>query len=82
MLTRAQEGRRYDQFEKCSYSRIRQIIYIRDFLGHTTIQSTERYAKVSQMAITKVLTEWEIPNVIPVNESDETVKKSFPRFLE
>ncbi|MBZ9685336.1 site-specific integrase [Clostridium estertheticum] len=59
-----------------------QIIYIRDFLGHTTIQSTERYAKVSQMAITKALTERKIPNVIPVNESDETVKKSFPGFLE
>jgi site-specific recombinase XerD len=59
-----------------------QIIYIRDFLGHTTIKSTERYAKVSQMAITKALTERKIPNVIPVNESEETVKKSFPGFLE
>ena len=59
-----------------------QIIYIRDVLRHTTIQSTERYAKVSQMAITKALTERKIPNVIPINESDETVKKSFPGFLE
>ncbi len=39
-------------------------------------------AKVSQMAITKAFTEREIPNVIPVNESDETVKKSFPGVLE
>ena len=59
-----------------------QIMYIRDFLSHTTIQSTDRYAKVSQMAITKTLTERKIPNVILVNESDETVKKSFPGFLE
>jgi len=59
-----------------------QLIHIRDFLGHATIQSTERYAKVSQKAITKALTERKVTNVIPVNESDEAVKKSFPEFLE
>lgn len=59
-----------------------QLIYIRDFLGHATIKSTEHYAKVSQIAITKALTERKIPNVIPVNESNETVKKSFPEFLQ
>lgn len=59
-----------------------QLIYIRDFLGHATIQSTERYAKVSQIAITKALTERKIPNVIPVvNKSDEAVKKPLPGFL-
>ncbi|WP_291636363.1 tyrosine-type recombinase/integrase [Clostridium sp.] len=59
-----------------------QLIYIRDFLGHAAVKSTEHYAKVSQMAITQALTEREIPNVIPVNESNETVKKSFPEFLQ
>ena len=59
-----------------------QLIYIRDFLGHATIQSTERYAKVSQTAITRALTERKIPNAIPTNGSDETEKKSIPKFLQ
>lgn len=39
------------------------LIYIRNFLGHTSISSTEIYARVGQEAVTKALTERKIPNV-------------------
>ena len=39
------------------------LIYIRNFLGHATISSTEVYARVGQAAVTKALTERKIPQL-------------------
>jgi site-specific recombinase XerD len=39
------------------------LIYIRNFLGHATISSTEIYARVGQAAVTKALTERKIPRL-------------------
>jgi integrase/recombinase XerD len=58
-----------------------QLIYIRDFLGHATIISTERYAKVSQTVITKALTNRQIPTPIPITKKAPVSKDSFPEFL-
>ena len=59
-----------------------QLIYIRNFLGHATIQSTEIYARVSQAAVTKALTNRNIPGVVP---SDLQIGKqdslSLPNFI-
>jgi site-specific recombinase XerD len=39
------------------------LIYIRNFLGHATIDSTEIYARVGQEAVTKALTNRQIPRL-------------------
>lgn len=39
------------------------LIYIRNFLGHASISSTEIYARVGQAAVTKALTERKIPKL-------------------
>lgn len=39
------------------------LIYIRNFLGHATIKSTELYARVGQEAVTKALTNRKIPRL-------------------
>lgn len=39
------------------------LIYIRNFLGHVSISSTEIYARVGQAAVTKALTERKIPRL-------------------
>jgi site-specific recombinase XerD len=39
------------------------LIYIRNFLGHSTIDSTEIYARVGQAAVTKALTNRKIPSL-------------------
>lgn len=39
------------------------LIYIRNFLGHVSISSTEIYARVGQAAVTKALTERKIPRI-------------------
>ena len=59
-----------------------QLIYIRDFLGHATIKSTERYAKVSQTAITKALTNRQIPVPIPLVKKTPVSKDCFPEYLK
>ena len=41
------------------------LIYIRNFLGHESVNTTEVYARVSQEAVAKVLQERNIPNPIP-----------------
>jgi len=39
------------------------LIYIRNFLGHAYISTTEIYARVGQAAVTKALTERKIPTL-------------------
>jgi len=41
------------------------LIYIRNFLGHASIGSTEIYARVGQEAVTKALTDRKIPRLSP-----------------
>jgi len=59
------------------------LIYIRDFLGHKTVKSTEIYARVSQDAVTKALTERKIPTLSPNADSIKNNARSqnFPKFL-
>jgi site-specific recombinase XerD len=58
------------------------IIYIRNFLGHSSISSTEIYARVGQEAVTKALTERKIPRLSP--NSDPTlngIAQPLPNFI-
>jgi len=59
-----------------------QLIYIRDFLGHATVQSTEIYAKIGQHALAKMLTE-RTNHIAPLSE--KSVSEDFgayPKFLD
>lgn len=57
------------------------LIYIRNFLGHSTINSTEIYARVGQEAVTKALTNRKIPQLaVSVPESGKD-KYSLPSFI-
>lgn len=59
-----------------------QLIYIRNFLGHVSVQSTEIYARIGQTALVKMLTERGKKN--PQNEP--TVEKNsnevYPDFIK
>jgi site-specific recombinase XerD len=58
------------------------LIYIRNFLGRATIQSTERYARVSNAAVSKALTERKLPKVIQTDILPETSADTpLPAFL-
>ena len=58
------------------------LIYIRNFLGHSTITSTEVYARIGQSVVTKALTNRKIPQLTAdVPESEET-KYSLPNFIK
>lgn len=57
------------------------LIYIRNFLGHSTVQSTEKYARIGYVAITKALTERNIPKLAPNSEPDAIEIKSLPDFI-
>jgi len=58
------------------------LIYIRNFLGHATISSTEIYARVGQAAVTKALTERKIPRISA--NTPKTVQSQFtvPDFID
>jgi len=53
------------------------LIYIRNFLGHASISSTEIYARVGQAAVTKALTERKIPRIsgsVPTKTTDDPLR--------
>lgn len=58
------------------------LIYIRNFLGHAYINTTEIYARVGQAAVTKALTERKIPilSATPPQEGKEHCP--LPRFIK
>lgn len=60
-----------------------ELIYIRDFLGHKSIQTTEIYAVVSQHMVIKALKERKIPeptpSLAPINTIDTN---AIPVFLK
>ena len=58
-----------------------QLIYIRDFLGHASIKSTEIYARVGQNALVKMLTERRVlvqQTAVPETNIDNSI---YPEFL-
>jgi site-specific recombinase XerD len=59
-----------------------QLIYIRNFLGHVSVQSTEIYARIGQTALTKMLTE----RGKSISQSEVAVEKGsvekYPDFIE
>jgi site-specific recombinase XerD len=61
-----------------------QLVYIRNFLGHVSVQSTEIYARIGQNAVAKMLTE-RGKHGSPKKSDDSTIgDKSviYPKFLD
>ena len=59
------------------------LIYIRNFLGHESVSTTEVYARVSQASVTKVLQERNLP--VPIQDTSNNPKISddnVPDFLK
>lgn len=56
------------------------LIYIRNFLGHESIQTTEIYAKVTQGNLNRILSEKKANVSIPAEDKPQTDNK-FPDFL-
>ena len=59
-----------------------QLIYIRDFLGHVSVQSTEVYARIGQSAVTKMLTERGKSAAQPPEPVEKNENGKYPNFLE
>ena len=58
------------------------LIYIRNFLGHATISSTEIYARVGQAAVTKALTDRKIPRLAaPAPTTIQQNQPAVPEFI-
>jgi site-specific recombinase XerD len=57
------------------------LIYIRNFLGHTSITSTEIYARVGQAAVTKALTDRKIPRLATPISADIKSRSKEPDFI-
>lgn len=58
------------------------LIYIRNFLGHAFVSSTEIYARVGQAAVTKALTERQIPTLSAAPPEKHKEHYPLPRFIE
>jgi site-specific recombinase XerD len=57
------------------------LIYIRNFLGHATINSTEIYARVGQEAVTKALTNRKIPSLAGTPPASTEQSCALPDFI-
>jgi site-specific recombinase XerD len=57
------------------------LIYIRNFLGHATIISTEIYARVGQAAVTKALTDRKIPRLSVPLPAGKDARGNEPDFI-
>jgi hypothetical protein len=57
------------------------LIYIRNFLGHATINSTEIYARVGQAAVTKALTNRKIPQLAVAEPASPNPQFPLPEFI-
>ena len=57
------------------------LIYIRNFLGHSKISSTEIYARVGQEAVTKALTNRQIPQLTGELPKKSKSQSSLPDFI-
>lgn len=58
------------------------LIYIRNFLGHEHISTTEIYARIGQEAVIKALTERKIPQASPSVTPHKEVECSLPDFIQ
>lgn len=58
------------------------LIYIRNFLGHESVSTTEVYARVSQAGLTKILKEREITVPIPQPSKTKVHNDNVPDFLK
>ena len=58
------------------------LINIRNFLGHASIAATEIYARVGQVAVTKVLTNRKIPSLAQSEPVASSVQISLPKFIK
>lgn len=60
---------------------------IKNFLGHTSVTTTERYAELTQSTVNKQIKEWNdrwfFSNISPVqtDESFHTANTAIPKFL-
>jgi len=59
-----------------------QLIYIRNFLGHVSVQSTEVYARIGQTALVKMLTERGKANEQALLTVEKSSFEKYPNFLE
>lgn len=59
-----------------------QLIYIRNFLGHVSVQSTERYARIGQVDLMKMLSERCAPAKQDVESAASEEKTVYPKFLD
>jgi len=59
-----------------------QLIYIRNFLGHVSVQSTEVYARIGQATLVKMLTERGKANEQPMPTVEKSSIEKYPKFLE
>ena len=57
------------------------MVFIRDFLGHASIQTTEIYASVSQALLNKTLRARKLPALYP-NEETEYIPDLIPDYLK
>ena len=57
-----------------------ELVYIRYFLGHVSVQTTEIYATVSQSMLNSVLRNRSIPKVLNV-DLDEISHDAIPDYL-
>ena len=58
------------------------LIYIRNFLGHESVKTTEVYARVSQAGLVKALTEHSVKSNIPSPKAKNTSDDNRPDFLK
>ena len=59
------------------------LIYIRNFLGHESVQTTEIYLRISQNSVAKILEERKIGNPIPKIEAQTASEnENLPDFLK
>jgi site-specific recombinase XerD len=57
------------------------LIYIRNYLGHKSVSSTEIYARVGQNAVNKALTERKIPKLTAAAPKAKTNPCALPDFI-
>jgi len=58
------------------------LIYIRNFLGHESVKTTEVYARVSQAGLVKALTEHSVKSNIPTSKAEHVPDDNRPDFLK
>lgn len=58
------------------------LIYIRDFLGHASVLTTERYAKTNPEFMRKAIEESNTENIIGIEKYGVEQKKELTEFLK